>query len=58
MLKIARFAGDCLVRLCLLAGLGLALAACSKCDVPTWPPTWPPKFGGPPSSCHDEAPVR
>ncbi len=31
-----------------LLGLGLALGACSKCDVPTWQPNRPA-----PQSCHD-----
>jgi hypothetical protein len=31
-----------------LVGLGLALGACSKCNVPTWQPNRPG-----PLSCHD-----
>jgi len=31
-----------------LVGLGLALGACSKCDVPTWQPNRQA-----PQSCHD-----
>jgi hypothetical protein len=43
---IARAAGDRFLRvlavLGLILGCGLALGACSKCDVPTWQPSQPP----------------
>jgi hypothetical protein len=32
-----------------VAGLALALGACSKCDIPAWGSPSPP----PPQSCHD-----
>jgi hypothetical protein len=37
-----------LAALTVIAGLGLALGACSKCDVPVWQP----RPSGP-QSCHD-----
>jgi hypothetical protein len=51
-------------RLVLLLAVGLALGACSKCDIPTWPqpePSLPQKALAllstlMPQSCHDERP--
>lgn len=54
MAKIARTAGDRIMRLLMLVGFGLALAACSKCDVPFWRHDSPAA----PQSCHDDAPLR
>jgi hypothetical protein len=42
------------LRLMAVAGLGLALGACSKCDV--W--KWVPNQQAQPHSCHDEAPPQ
>jgi hypothetical protein len=39
-------------RLLTLALIALALAGCSKCDVPVW------RHDSAPQSCHDEAPLR
>jgi hypothetical protein len=36
----------------LAAGIGLALAACSKCDVPTW------RHNPAPGACHDSGAVK
>jgi hypothetical protein len=54
MTQIARVFGGRTLRLLVVGGLALALAACDKCIVPTWP------HGAPaaPQSCHDDAPVR
>jgi hypothetical protein len=40
------------IRLLVIAGFALALAACSKCDVPVWQPNHAPQ------SCHDDAAVK
>jgi hypothetical protein len=55
MTCIARFAGGRLLRLVVVIGVGMALGACSKCDVPTWQPNRAP---GSPLSCHGDAPVQ
>jgi hypothetical protein len=51
--KIVLRAGDRFLRplavLGLVLGCGLALGACSKCDVPTWQPG---QSGQAPHSCH------
>jgi hypothetical protein len=39
-----------ILRLLMLAACGLALGACSKCDVPNWLPGHSPAT---PASCHD-----
>jgi hypothetical protein len=44
-----RIAGDRSVRVLLLALVALALAGCSKCDMPVWR-----HDSAPPQSCHDE----
>ncbi|MGA3308354.1 MAG: hypothetical protein ABSD08_07040 [Xanthobacteraceae bacterium] len=54
MPNIMRIAGDRILRLLVVAGFGLMLGACSKCDVPTWQPNRAP---GPPLSCHGDAPA-
>jgi hypothetical protein len=54
MRSFARLAGDRLVRLALVAAFGLALAACSKCDVPVWRHDTVPN----PQSCHDDPPTH
>jgi hypothetical protein len=46
--SIGRLAAQRMTRLLIALGLGLALGACSKCDVPTWMPNAPA-----PHSCHD-----
>jgi hypothetical protein len=55
MPKFTRIAGDRLLRLLVVAGFVLSLAACDKCIVPTWNPERTPS---PPASCHDDAPVK
>jgi hypothetical protein len=55
MPTIARIAGDRLLRLFVVAGFGLALAGCDKCIMPTWQPN---RAAGPPTSCHDDAPLK
>jgi hypothetical protein len=55
MTKIGHIAGDRVLRLLLVVAFGLTLAACDKCSVPTWQWNRPP---GPPTSCHDDAPVK
>ena len=47
MPKNAHIAAGRILRLLVLATFGLALGACSKCDVPNWLP------GHSPASCHD-----
>jgi len=54
MTRMARVAGNRLLRLAVTLGLAMALGACSKCDVPTWQPNRP----GPPLSCHGDAPAH
>jgi hypothetical protein len=46
---MARTAGRPSLRLFAVAAFGLALAACSKCDMPTWHHDSAPA----PQSCHD-----
>jgi hypothetical protein len=46
--SIRHLAAEHTLRLVIALGLGLALGACSKCDVPTWMPNAPA-----PHSCHD-----
>ena len=43
-----------MARLLAVASVGLMLGACSKCDVPTWPPA----SAAVPLSCHSDVPVR
>jgi hypothetical protein len=53
MPTIKRLANGRFAGLLMSALLSLALAGCSKCDVPTW---W---HGNPaPQSCHDDAPAH
>ena len=54
MTRMARIAGNRLLPLVVVVGFGMALGACSKCDVPTWQPNRAP---GPPLSCHGDAPA-
>jgi hypothetical protein len=49
MRTIQRAAGARSFRLFAIAAFGLALAACSKCDVPNWRHDSPAA----PQSCHD-----
>jgi hypothetical protein len=49
MRTIVQFAGDRTLRLLAVVAFGLALGACSKCDVPTWRHDSPAA----PQSCHD-----
>jgi hypothetical protein len=49
MTTTARTAGRRGLRLLAIAAFGLALAACSKCDMPTWHQDSAPA----PQSCHD-----
>jgi hypothetical protein len=46
---IAHIAGDRTLRFLAVVAFGLALGACSKCDVPTWRHDSPAA----PQSCHD-----
>ncbi len=46
----ARGAAGRVMPLLVLLGIGLALGACSKCDIPTWPGL---SSGAAPLSCHD-----
>jgi hypothetical protein len=41
-----------MARFLAVACVGLMLGACTKCDVPTWPPA------AAPASCHSDAPAR
>jgi hypothetical protein len=50
---IMRTAGRRSLRLLAIAAFGLALAACSKCDMPTWRHDAPA-----PQSCHDGPDVK
>jgi len=51
---IARGAGDRTLRLFVVAGFALTLAACDKCSVPVWRHDTPAA----PQSCHDDAPAQ
>jgi hypothetical protein len=44
-----------MARLLAVAFVGLMLGACTKCDVPTWPPA---QLAGAPASFHSDAPAR
>jgi len=50
---IARVACNRILRLLLVVGFGLTLAACDKCIMPTWRHDAPA-----PQSCHDDPPVQ
>lgn len=52
---ITHEAADRILRLVVVLGFGLTLAACSKCDVPTW---MPPVPGQAPQTCHDGPPAQ
>jgi hypothetical protein len=49
----ARAGRDRMLRLFVVAGFGLMLAACDKCSVPTWQHS---EAGKVPLSCHSDAP--
>jgi len=49
MRTIAHVAGDRMLRLVVVVAFGLALGACSKCDVPIWRHD----STAAPQSCHD-----
>jgi hypothetical protein len=51
--KMAGIFSAHMLRLCVVVGLGVTLAACDKCIVPTWRHDTPA-----PQSCHDDAPVK
>jgi hypothetical protein len=53
--RLARMAGAPMLRLLILLGFGLALGACTKCDVPTWPRS---SAGLMPAVCHDGPPAQ
>jgi hypothetical protein len=54
MAKTARTTGDRVLRLFVVAGFALTLAACDKCSMPTWRHDTPAA----PQSCEDSAPSR
>jgi hypothetical protein len=54
MPRFAESACTWVARILAVAGVGLMLGACTKCDVPTWPSSQP----GAPASCHGDAPTR
>jgi hypothetical protein len=47
--------GGAMLRLLALLNFALILGACTKCDVPTWPPA---SAAAVPLSCHSDAPAR
>ncbi len=51
MLELTRFVGDRMLRLLMVAGVGLMLGACTKCDVPNLLPA------STPHACHSDAPA-
>jgi hypothetical protein len=54
MPNIARLAGQRTLRLFVIAGFALTLAACDKCSMPVWRHDTPAA----PQSCHDDAPAQ
>jgi hypothetical protein len=54
MLKMAGVVGGRILRLFVVAGFALTLAACDKCLMPTWRHDSPAA----PQSCHDDAPAQ
>jgi hypothetical protein len=54
MRTIRHVVGRGCFRLLAIAAFGLGLAACSKCDVPTWRHDSPAA----PQSCHDDSGVK
>jgi hypothetical protein len=56
MLRVLRLAADHARRLFVIAAAAAALAACSKCDVPT--PWQHGDAGSAPLACHSDAPVQ
>jgi hypothetical protein len=54
MRKIGQIAGEQVLRLMVVGSVALALAACSKCDVPIWHRDSAPA----PQSCHDDTGVK
>jgi len=58
MSKIIRLPADRVLRLVIMVAAGLALGACSKCDVPDLS-NWPHgNTGGAPASCHGDPPAQ
>jgi len=51
--QIARVVGRRTLRLVVIAGFAVSLAACDKCSVPTWRHDTPAA----PQSCHDDPPM-
>jgi hypothetical protein len=54
MPSILRFAASRMLRLLAVAGFGLSLGACTKCDIPSWQHS---DAGGAPLACHSDAPT-
>jgi hypothetical protein len=54
MPSILGFAADRMLRLLAVAGVGLMLGACTKCDVPGWQHS---DAGSAPLACHSDAPA-
>jgi hypothetical protein len=52
--NLARAAGGRALRLFVLAGFALTLAACDKCSMPVWRHD----TAAAPQSCHDDAPAQ
>jgi len=52
--NITRVAGQRTLRLFVIAGFALTLAACDKCSMPVWRHDTPAA----PQSCHDDAPAQ
>lgn len=52
MRGVRRVAGGRVWRLVVALGFGMALGACSKCDIPTYQPNRAPL------SCHGDTPVQ
>jgi hypothetical protein len=51
--NIARLVGERALRLFVIAGFALSLAACDKCSMPVWRHDTPAA----PQSCHDDTPA-
>ena len=55
MPRVLHVASEGVLRLLLVAGFGLVLVACSKCDVPTWQHS---DAGTPLLACHSDKPAQ